>query len=263
MPSRTTSSWLGKSPSVADRHESRIDGITNLNRAGPTSSSASAGTSLSAREQQSRVAIALDRMGAAVVEVREIFQRRVQTGRQAAVVARPPTSPARRASKKRTVSFSDSKSAEETALSSTGDSLANVNEAMVHAMTDLRLPLETAEKICEETGVQRENGEETRIPGTFSDFVVRYAAASGLLQQASPDERKAGGQVWVEGPGGAWVAVSRQEYKIARKVFDGQALEHSQDQENKDETIDGGERALGSRLVTLTQTRRRSVCFAF
>ncbi|CAM9612678.1 unnamed protein product, partial [Hapterophycus canaliculatus] len=233
VASDTIPSWLGRSASGAGRRESRFDGIANLHGAGPThglSRAPPGAAALSPREQRARVAIALDRMGAAVVEVRGAFQRWVPGGARPATAGRVQASPARRAIRKRTVSFSDSITV--TTPADTKANLANVREAMVWAMTELRLPLETAEDICEGAGVQRENGEETPVPVTFSDFVGRYAAASGLLREASPDERKGSREVWVEGPGGAWIAVSPKEYKVAWNAFDEQALGNNQDQKN-------------------------------
>lgn len=253
-PSNTSLSWLGRSPSVADRRDSRLDEIAGpdgVGRASGASRVASSAAALSPREQRARVAIALDRMGAAVVEVREAFQRWVPGGEKAVVAARPATSPARRANKKRTVSFSDPNTAEVTAPGDTKATLSNVDGAMVRAMTELRLPFETAEVFCKGAGVQRENGEEILLPVTFSDFVGRYAAASGLLREFSPAGRSGGIEVWVEGPGGAWVAVSRKGYKVARKVFDEQASEHNQDQESKNESDDGGKRAMSTPVVSL------------
>ncbi|CAM9744831.1 unnamed protein product [Scytosiphon promiscuus] len=240
MPSDKTSSWLGRSASVSDRRGSRLDGIAVLHEAGQTSDlsrTASPAAALSPREQRARVAIALDRMGTAVVEVREAFQLWVPSAGQAAQSARPPTSPARR-TRKRTVSFSDSKTTEAAAPGDIKAHPANVKEAMVRALTELRLPLETAEAFCDGVGVQQETGEDPRVSVTFSDFVGRYAAASGLLREASSADRKRSGDVWVEGSGGAWVAISRKECKVAKKVFDEEVVGTNPGRDTKEESDD-------------------------
>ncbi|CAN0575503.1 unnamed protein product, partial [Ectocarpus sp. 12 AP-2014] len=72
---------------------------------GPAARASRSAPLLSPHEQRTRVAVALDRMGASVVEVRDAFQRWVPRGRAA---ARSSASSAQRAKSKKTVSFSDS-----------------------------------------------------------------------------------------------------------------------------------------------------------
>lgn len=116
---------------------------------------------------------------------------------------------------------------------------------MVSAMAELRLPLETAEAFCE--GVGENSGESAaaepgrRVAVTFSDFVERYADASGLLREtASSGGKKRGREVWVEGHAGAWVAVPAKECKGARRVFDGQVATRDEDQDQENKSDDGG-----------------------
>lgn len=235
-------SWLGR-PSPARTEILDVDedknGSIDRDESGPCSASLLAAASgaaatvagdLSPRAQQERVATALDRMGAAVVEVRDAFQRWVPREGPSVAAVRSPSS---RTNNKRAVSFSDPK---RKAASSNGDktSLAGLQAAMVGAMTDLRLPIQTAKNVCEGAG-----GDGPTV--TFSDFVSRYADASGLLKEMEPSDKKGGREIWVEGSAGAWFAVPPKELKDARRVFDEVLAEQEdQDQESKNSS-DGGE----------------------
>ena len=240
-------SWLSRpSPARAERSdpdEDEDDGI-GRDESGPTSTplgsaaTAATGRDLSPRAQQGRVATALDRMGAAVVEVRDAFQRWVVSEGPSAAAVRSPSS---RTNMKRAVSFSDP---ETKAAAPTGNktSLAGLpEEAMVRAMTDLRLPLQTAKDFCEGA-----SGDGAAV--TFSEFVSRYADASGLLKEVTPSDEKGGRVVWVEGSAGGWFAVPRKDLKDARRVFD-EHLENQEDQDQESESSDGGEPAEGHAVV--------------
>lgn len=164
-----------------------------------------------------------------MVEVRDAFQRWVPHEGPSVAGVRSSSS---RANNQRTVSFSDPDMA---AASSDGNktSLAGLREAMVRALTDLRLPLQRAKDFCEGAG-----GDGAAV--TFSDFVSRYADASGLSKETTPSGNKEGREIWVERSAGAWVAVSLHELKDAQRAFDDQvAKQEDQDQESK--SSDGGE----------------------
>lgn len=228
-------SWLSRpSPATTERFDQAEDNddSTDRDENGPSSTpSRSAATSaaaaaaatapaLSPRAQRGRVATALDRMGAAVMEVRDAFQRWVPHEGPSVAAAR---SSSNQAVNKRAVSFSDGNKT----------SLAGLKEAMVRAMTDLRLPLETATDFCERVG-----GGEAAV--TFSDFLSRYADASGLLKDISPSGNKGGRDVWVEGSAGVWVAVPLKELRDARREFDEQAAKQA-DQDQGSKSDDEGE----------------------
>ena len=205
-----------------------------------------------AREQQrARVATALDRMGAGVIEVREAFQRwvpgagipgigptSVERGhnRQWAKSGRGVPSVSAESlvgSGKRGVSIPDSAKVNLPEAPSTMGA-ADLNGGVLRAMQELRLPLEIAAAFCKKTagGAEAAPAEEM----LFSEFVSRYADAAGLLAESSARDRK-GGEVWAEGPGGRWVVVSREESEGVRRVFDEQAAAQG-GQETKSD--DGG-----------------------
>eukprot|EP00903_Cladosiphon_okamuranus_P006300 g6178.t1 len=119
-------------------------------------------------------------------------------------------------------------------------SLTGLKEAMVRAMTDLRLPLQTAKDFCKGAG-----GDGAAV--TFSDFISRYADASGLSKEATSSDKKGSREIWVESSAGAWVAVSLKELKDAQRAFDEQvAKQEDQDQESKSMDEDFGvEKSLG------------------
>lgn len=199
----------------------------------------------SSREQQrARVATALDRMGAGVIEVREAFRRWVpgaqrppemgpknddpgHTGRQAR-----PAIPLAGNGKRGVKTSGPAKVTTIPEASTMG--VVDLNGGVLRAMQELRLPLETAADFCKEIagwGVEAAPPEEM----SFSEFVSRYADAAGLLTE-SPAHGRESGEVWVEGPGGRWVAVSRRKSEGARRVFDEQATE----QEEQDTKSDDG-----------------------
>eukprot|EP00752_Nemacystus_decipiens_P008770 g7826.t1 len=182
-------------------------------------------------EKHGRVATALDRMGAAVVEVRDAFQRWVPHEGPSVAAVRSPSS---RTNNKRAVSFS---APEKKAALSNGNetSQAGLQEAMLRAMTDLRLPRQTAKAFCEGAGADG-------VAVTFSDFVCRFADASGLLKELASSDKEGGRTVWVEGSAGAWFAIPLKDLKDVQRVFDEQiANQEDQDQESK--SSDGGFRA--------------------
>lgn len=225
------------------RHKSRLGDRVNLDESAedptpprePAALTSKSAPLLSPHEQSARVAVALDRMGASVVEVRDAFQRWVPHGRAA---ARSSASRAQRAKKKKTVSFSDSETAAEGG-SDDDRTAALSKEGMMHAMAELRLPLETAEQACDGAG----GGRATTGRGacTFSDFVCRYADASGLFKETTSSGKKNIGEIWAEGPGGMWTVVPLNECKGARRIFDEQAAEHNQE----DKSDDGGKIPIG------------------
>ncbi len=239
-------SWLGRPPTPTAEmlgHDGVDDDDDDRDGSAPASSSSRAAAAAdmadasSPSDQRRRVAIALDRMGAAVVEVRDAFQRWVPRDGHAVAVAaaRSMSSPAPRSRSRRAVSFSDQEMA---AGSSLGNkmSLSTSKEAMVRAMAELRLPPETAETFCKGVG-----GSEASGKGTFSDFVSRYAAASGLLKETVPSGKNGGGEVWVEGLGGVWVAVPSKKCLDARKVFDGEVARGTGDRDTDSNSDNGGE----------------------
>ena len=203
----------------------------------------------SSREQRARVATALDRMGGGVIEVREAFQRWVPGTRRTPDIgpkhiqpdhkerqARSGGGPSVSAkslvgSGKRGDNTSDSA---KITIPGATTGVVDLNGGILRAMQELRIPLETAEAFCKETA-----GEVDAVPVeeiSFSNFVSRYADATGLLTESSARNRE-GKEVWVEGPGGRWVAVSRKGSEGARRIFDKQAAR--QEQETKSD--DGGE----------------------
>lgn len=160
-------------------------------------------------QHRDRVATALDRMGAGVVEVRDAFQRWMpwRRGVNATRDARNhstavPASSAKDGKHENTESFAD-----------------DLEGAMVSAMVELRVPKHTAEVFCEGvvTGAGAAEGDTTVV--SFADFVGRYADAAGLLREEGSASRPGGG-VWAEGPGGVWVAVSWRELAGAKEAFD-------------------------------------------
>lgn len=193
--SRISFSWQASNP-AADTT------VAQAIKAGKPSSGALEG---SKSEQRIRVATALDRIGAGIVEVREAFQRRVLLRRQATDVKQDATRTP--ISRRRGTRHDDR---EEHVAHESG-----VEEAMVRAMTDLRLPVEIAQKCCDGIGAA------SVAKGTppFSEFVERYAIGAGLLEEPLDGER---GQLWAEGPGGMWVAVSPERLAQARAAFDEQ-----------------------------------------
>lgn len=238
-------SWLSRpSHAATERFNQDDDNNDSIDRDGNRPSSTplrSAGTgtaaaaadvvtgALSPHEQQERVATALDRMGAAVVEVRDAFRRWVPHRGSSVAAERPPSS---RAQNTRAVSFS---APEIMAASSNRNQtkLSGLKEAMVRVMTDLRLPLDTAKTFCEGAGG-------VGVAVTFSDFVSRYADASGLLKETKLSGGRRGREVWVEGSAGAWVNIPLKELTDARRVFREEAAkQEDQDQESKSD--DGGD----------------------
>lgn len=168
-------------------------------------------------EQRIRVATALDRIGAGIVEVREAFQRRVPLRRQATDVKQDATRTS--ISRLRNTRYDNP---EEHVAHESG-----VEEAMVRAMTDLRLPVEIAKKCCDGIGA----ASVAKGTPTFSEFVERYAIGAGLLKEPLDGER---GQLWAEGPGGMWVAVSPESLARARAAFDEQATTREGDTKSND-----------------------------
>ncbi|CAM9542999.1 unnamed protein product, partial [Ectocarpus sp. 12 AP-2014] len=241
-------SWLGGQASGTTKGKSddeedndsrvahRLGARVNLDAAGedsapprgPVALASRSAPLLSPHEQRARVAVALDRMGASVVEVRDAFQRWVPRGRAA---ARSSASSAQRAKSKKTVSFSDSETAAEGGPDD-DRTTAICKEGMVHAMVDLRLPLETAEQACD--GAGGDGATTGRAACTFSNFVCRYADASGLLKETTPSGKKSQGEIWAEGRGGMWTAIPLNEWRGARIIFDEQAKEHNQEDKSND-----------------------------
>lgn len=192
-----------------------------------------------AREQQrARIATALDRMGAGVIEVREAFQRWVPGAHRIPGIGTTSLERGHKRQQARSGGRGPSVSAESLVgsgklgvslpdpakvdlpepASSTG--AVDLNEGVLRAMQELRLPLEIAAAFCKEAA-----GGAEAVPAKemlFSEFVSRYADAAGLLAESLARDRE-GGAVWVEGPGGRWVAVSRAESEGVRRVFDEQA----------------------------------------
>lgn len=248
-------SWLGGQASGPTKRNSddeedndnrmvhRLGARVNLDAAGedsapprgPAALASRSAPLLSPHEQRARVAVALDRMGASVVEVRDAFQRWAPRGRAA---ARSSASSAQRAKSKKTVSFSDSETAAEGGPDD-DRTAALSKEGMVHAMAELRLPLETAEQACD--GAGGDGATTGRAACTFSDFVCRYADASGLLKETTSSGKKSQGEIWAEGRGGMWTAIPLNECRGARIIFDEQAEEHNQE----DKSDDGGKTTIG------------------
>lgn len=244
-------SWLGRPPSfLAEKfgHDGGGDESDHRDGSAPTptllGTAAAAAAALSPSDQRRLVAVALDRMGAAVVEVRDAFQRWVPREEQAVAVAataRSNSSPTRRSKNKRAVSFSS----QEMAAGSSLDNKTNVStskEAMMNAMAELRLPPATAEIFCEGAG-----GGDASATITFSDFVGRYAAASGLLKEPASSGKVEGGDVWVEGSGGVWVAVPFKKCADARKIFDGKVAKSAGDRNKESKSDDVGKITLSCR----------------
>lgn len=246
-PNTTSKDELGPTSS---RTLSRVAAAAAMALSPHRSGKQGAGRSLlppsSSREQQrARVATALDRMGAGVIEVREAFQRWVP-GAQRAPAMGPqnddpghsgrqarPAKPLVGSSNHRVKALGSAKATIIPEASTMG--VADLNGGVSRAMQELRLPLETAAAFCQETaggGVEAGPPEEL----SFSEFVSRYAGAAGLLTE-SPAHGREGGEVWVEGPGGRWVAISRRKSECARRVFDEQAAEQEQQDTKSD---DGG-----------------------
>lgn len=241
-PTELKFSWLGRPPTPTVQmlgHDGGDDGDDSRGGNAPPSTSSRAAAAATAAtsspsDQRRLVAIALDRMGAAVVEVRDAFQRWVLPDGQAVTVARSTASPTRRSKSRRAVSFSDQEMA---AGSSLGikSSLSTSKEAMMRALAELRLPLKTAERFCDGAGGGEESG-----TVTFSDFVGRYAAASGLVKETVPPGKRGGGEVWVEGSGGVWVAVPFKKCLHARKIFDGEVAKGTGDRDTGSNSDDDG-----------------------
>lgn len=204
----------------------------------------------SSHQQREHVTTALDRMGAGVIEVREAFQQWVQRKRRA-----PTTHGAGRADAGPKVTGPQSGRGHQIADAATlltgdgtraGSTFTSVpvafqnvtgtdhlEGAMIRAMAELRLPTETAEAFCK--GAGRATETEARADDvSFSAFVERYADAVGLLRDFAPHRN--GGEVWADGPGGMWVAVSGKELADARAVFDDKVAE----QEGKTKSTDKG-----------------------
>lgn len=85
-----------------------------------------------------------------------------------------------------------------------------VESRAIRAMVELRVPPEVAEAACRGAG-----SDLGRV--SFSEFVARYAEASGLAGEVVP---RRGGQVWAEGPGGRWVRALPSQLGEARSAFD-------------------------------------------
>ena len=221
------------------------------------------------REQRSRVAIALDRMGAAVIEVREAFQRWVPQTRRPHDVGPKHVGTERQGRKtrakdepggvakslvghgKREVHHSDS--AKRVTPEAAVD-VADLKGGVMRAMMELRLPVETAEYFCNKTdGVDEAPAGEI----SFADFVALYADAAGLLTESAHDRK--GGEVWVEGPGGRWTAVSRKESEGARRVFFEKATEQEQETKSDDTSDAGGKAALV--ICTRARDPTHDYCF--
>lgn len=168
-------------------------------------------------EQHIRVATALDRIGAGIVEVRKAFQRQLPLRRQAMDVKQDAT----RTPISRRRDTQNENPEEDVAHESV------VEEAMVRSMMDLRLPLEIAKKCCDGIGA----ASVAKGTPTFSEFVERYAIGAGLLEEPLDGER---GQLWAEGPGGIWMAVSPERLARARAAFDDQGTTREGDAKSND-----------------------------
>lgn len=195
---------------------------------------------LSPREQRARVATALDRMGAGVVEVREAFQRWVPTsadvasednerweracntkrGGYAAATAKPATI---------TQKLVASKLGSAAASAESTTSATDLEQGMIRAMLELRLPAEAANIFCKTDEMAPSKSLDII---SFSDFVGRYASASGLLKEKSSISK--GREVWAEGPGGMWMGFSRKELANMAAAFDEEAAKQEQDAESDD-----------------------------
>ena len=183
----------------------------------------------SVNDKRGRVATALDRMGAGVVEVREAFQRRlplqwqaVDEAEQDPTYARSISTLGRQGTRQKTSEESRSGAMDPEKKSDEN----GVKEAMVLAMTDLRLPKDVAKKHC--SGVWLTSA--TAGVPSFSDFIERYGRGAGLFKDPM-DGKQA--KLWVEGPGGIWVAVSPEEVASARAAFDEQITHQGEDSKSE------------------------------
>lgn len=143
---------------------------------------------LSPQVQREHIATALDRMGGAVVEIRDAYQR---------WVARKTVDAESAAHMPSTMRVHDTKDK------------FKCEAGAIRAMTELRVPMEMAEVACEGVG-------SLLSYISFSEFVGRYAGAAGLVENTPCRE----GEVWVEGPGGVWVQMPAICLHGARAVFD-------------------------------------------
>lgn len=196
--------WLGRRPLDTQESDDGLD--RGLTRARGEQED-HAVTKKTPGQRHDRVATALDRMGAGVVEVRDAFQRWVPWRREAE---------ATRDTRNHTAAVATS-SAKNEKHEISGSIADDLEEAMVNAMVELRIPQRTAQAFCEGVAAGASAAEGDTV--SFSDFVGRYADAAGLLREKTSTCRPGGG-VWAEGPGGVWVEVSRRELAGAKDVFD-------------------------------------------
>lgn len=197
-------SWLGRRPLDIVESDDGLDrGLTRARGAQEDH----VVTKEPPAQRHDRVATALDRMGAGVVEVRDAFQRWVPRRLEAEATRDTRNHAA-------AVATSSANNGKHEISGSIADGL---EEAMVNAMVELRIPKRTAEAFCEGAAAGASAAEGDTV--SFSDFVGRYADAAGLLREETATCRPGGG-VWAEGPGGVWVEVSRRELAGAKDAFD-------------------------------------------